>query len=85
MQVRRGHAQLVLAGYCALALAIPALTPSLPDADTLLPIASLVLARNLEGYARMQPPRQHAGAALHALQASGAQQPADAFWRAGWR
>ncbi len=48
-------------------------------ADTLPPIAPLVLAHNSEGYAGMQPLRQQAGAALHVLQASGAQQTADAF------
>jgi len=66
MQVRRTHAWLVLAGYCCLALAIPALTP-VPERDALPPIPPLVLA-NDDDDAMMQPLRIQANAAMHALQ-----------------
>jgi hypothetical protein len=69
MQVRRTYARLVLAGYCALALAIPALTPAPPEADALPPIAPLVLADiPMPDDAMMRPLRQEASAALHELQ-----------------
>ena len=80
MQVRRSYAWLVLAGYFALALAIPALTP-VPEQDfSLPPIAPLVVADNpVPDDAMMQPLRQQANAALQALQAHTAQQTANAF------
>ncbi len=79
MQVRRTYAWLVLAGYCSLALAIPMLTPTLPEADSLPPIAPLVLAGNSEDDAMMQPLRMEASAALHELQAHTTQRTANAF------
>ena len=78
-QIRREYAWLVLAGYLSLALAIPALTPALPEAAALPPIASLVLADNSADDAMMLPLRQEASAALQALQAHTAQQTANAY------
>jgi len=73
MQVRRSHARLVLAGYLGLALAIPALTPSLPEANALPPIAPMVLADNSAGDdAAMRPLHRQASAAMQALQTTGA-------------
>ena len=68
-KVRRKNAWLVLTGYCALALAIPALTPA-PEIDAWPPIAPLVLADNFADDAMMLPLRQQARAAMHALQHS---------------
>jgi len=72
MQVRRSHARLVLAGYLGLALAIPALTPSLPEANALPPIAPLMLSDNSGNDAAMQPLHRQASAAMQALQTTGA-------------
>lgn len=78
-KVRRKYAWLVLAGYCALALAIPALTPA-PDTDVWLPpLAPLVLADNSDDDAMMQPLRQQASAAMQALQSAGTRTTATAF------
>jgi hypothetical protein len=71
MQVSRKYAWLVFAGYLSLALAIPALTPALPEADALPPIAPLLLADNADDDdAMMLPLRQQAHAAMQALQHS---------------
>jgi len=79
MQVRRPYAWLVLAGYLSLALAIPALTPALPEPDALPPIAPLLLADNSDDEAMMLPLRQQASAAMHELQNAGARKTAAAF------
>jgi len=80
MQVRRKYAWLVFAGYLSLALAIPALTPALPEADALPPIPPLVLAADsAPDDAMMLPLRQEASAALQALEAHTARQTATAF------
>jgi hypothetical protein len=67
MQVRRTYAWLVLAGYCSLALAIPALTPA-PDLDALPPIAPLALIDNSGDEDMMLQLHQQASAAMKALQ-----------------
>jgi hypothetical protein len=78
--VRRKYGWLVLAGYLALALAIPVLTPA---ADALLApppvrqLASLDNPRSEE--AMMRPLRRQARAALHELQAAGARSSPAAF------
>jgi hypothetical protein len=80
MQVSRKYAWLVFAGYLSLALAIPVLTPALPEADPLPPIAPLVLADNAVPDDKMMLPlRQEANAALQALEAHTARQTATAF------
>ena len=68
MDFRRDYAWLALAGYLALALAVPALTPA-PEQDFALPpIAPLVLADNSADEAMMLPLRLQASAALSELQ-----------------
>ena len=70
--VRNKYGWLVLAGYFALALAIPALTP-MADAVYALPpigrLASLDIPSSDE--AMMRPLRQQASAALRELQTAG--------------
>ena len=68
--VRRRYAWLVLAGYCSLALAIPALTPAPQTDEWLRPIPPLVLADNSDDDAMMLPLRQEASAAMRDLQAA---------------
>ncbi len=77
MQMSRSYGWLVLTGYCALALAIPALTPAMPASETLPPMTPLVIADN-DDDAMMQPLRLEARAALRALQA-GRSQAANTF------
>jgi hypothetical protein len=69
MDVRRKYAWPVLAGYLSLALAVPMLTPAMPEADPLPPIIPLVLAENSEADAIILPLHQQASAALGELQA----------------
>ncbi len=69
MQIGRTYAWLVLAGYCCLALAIPAATPAPNKIGALPPIAPLALANNTDDDAMMVPLRLEAMAALSDLQA----------------
>lgn len=68
----RSYGWLVLTGYCALALAIPVLTPAVPVPDPLPPITPLMAADRADD-AMMQPLRLEARAALQALQTRGRQ------------
>jgi hypothetical protein len=77
--VRRKYGWLVLAGYFALALAIPALTP-VTDAINQPPIGRLASLDNPPpDEAMMGPLRLQASAALSELQAAAAQQTPAAF------
>ena len=59
----------ILVGYLCLALAIPVLTPSVPDDDfRVTPIAPVLVSDTAADEAMMEPLREQANAALRALQ-----------------
>jgi hypothetical protein len=78
--VSRKYGWLVLAGYFALALAIPLLTPAADALHAPPPIGQMAsLDAGTSDEAMMRPLRLQASAALHELQAAGGRQSAAAF------
>ena len=69
MDQRRTYGWLMLAGYLGLALAMPALTPAVPEQEFWPPIAPVVMSETSADEAMMQPLRAQANAAMRALQA----------------
>jgi hypothetical protein len=77
---RRKYGWLVLAGYFALALAIPLLTPAVDGLHAPPPIRQMAsLDTGTSEEAMVRPLRLQASAVLHELQAAGAPQTPAAF------